>query len=59
MTAKIKAEILNCLTIIRGNAELVRQDSTCGKAIHSASVTIATVDRITKILEADHDNHTH
>lgn len=61
MTKETIAEVRNALQIIRGYAELTRETSPDGKAIHGASVTIATVDRIAKILEAEranlHDEH--
>ena len=56
MRADTKAEIRNCLQIIRGTAELIKEDSPDGKAIYGASKIIAAVDRITKILEAEHAN---
>ncbi len=59
VNADTQAEIRNCLQIIRGSAEFVKDVSTCGKAIHSASVTIASVDRIVKLLEAEHGNDNH
>ncbi len=59
LTAETIAEIRNCLQIIRGNAEMTKQLSTEGQAIHAASVTIATVDRIAKILEGEQDANEH
>ncbi len=57
MTPKTIAEIRNCLQIIRGNSEMTKQLSTEGQAIHAASVTIATVDRIAKILEVESETN--
>ncbi len=51
MTPESIEQIKQALTIIKGNAQLVKETSTEGLSIHSGSIINAQVDRIVKLLE--------